>query len=663
MRILSSLASLARVRALTESTTMMWSMKSAARTAVHALALLFLLLAASAPARAANNAAFGWQTVPTTMVSGNLYTVNVTMANIGTTDWTVGSPYFLGSQNAENNLTWGGNRASLSAVSSAGTAGSFDFQVRAPAPGTYNFQWRMVQEGVEWFGAYTQNVVVTVVAPVNGAQVVGASVPASMAPGQVVPISVTMKNTGGTTWPANSVYRLGSTNPYDTKLWTVSRVNLANAVAPGQQYTFAFSVTAPTAGNYVMGWGMLQEGAQWFGDTSNSAVSVISPVQTPTMSVSRTPSPMTAGQAYTLSWSSTNATSVSRVCTAGGTGYTVNDAPGLSGSSSGTASTAWVGNPSSCVWRATGAGGTATFNETMTTNAAPSVEVVTYIHTDGLGSPVARSNASGQLVGNKTRYEPYGLTAAGDTPTIGFTGHVNDADTGLVYMQQRYYDPVAGRFLSIDPVTTDANTGGSFNRYVYANNSPYRYTDPDGRDSRDAQIAEQLRKEREKCGSYCSGGVSSSKGASASSGTPGAASQTGYEQGGQYELNPMGDPVNPNSPGVGVAQVIAGATLVGSVGAIMGSEIAAARVAGSVIDSNKVAHIFGQARHNLGGVLNQFGSADKAFIAIQKAAEAATRSLGTNGVFEVTVKVGGAAVTVRGSVVNQVVKIGTAFVK
>jgi hypothetical protein len=36
--------------------------------------------------------------------------------------------------------------------------------------------------------------------------------------------------------------------------------------------------------------------------------------------------------------------------------------------------------------------------------------------------------------------------------------------------------------LSIDPVTTDANTGSSFNRYFYANNSPYKYIDPDGRD-------------------------------------------------------------------------------------------------------------------------------------------------------------------------------------
>ena len=82
----------------------------------------------------------------------------------------------------------------------------------------------------------------------------------------------------------------------------------------------------------------------------------------------------------------------------------------------------------------------------------------------------------------RTRYEAYGNTAAGTIPNgIGFTGHVNDPDTGLVYMQQRYYDPMAGRFLSVDPVVTDAKTGGDFNRYVYAHNNPHKYVDPDGR--------------------------------------------------------------------------------------------------------------------------------------------------------------------------------------
>ena len=108
---------------------------------------------------------------------------------------------------------------------------------------------------------------------------------------------------------------------------------------------------------------------------------------------------------------------------------------------------------------------------------------VSYLHTDALGSPVARTGPSRTIL-NRTRYEPYGGTVAGsDVPRgIGFTGHVNDADTGLVYMQQRYYDPIAGRFLSVDPVTTDAKTGRSFNRYAHAVNNPYRFVDPDGRD-------------------------------------------------------------------------------------------------------------------------------------------------------------------------------------
>jgi hypothetical protein len=38
-----------------------------------------------------------------------------------------------------------------------------------------------------------------------------------------------------------------------------------------------------------------------------------------------------------------------------------------------------------------------------------------------------------------------------------------------------------GRFLSVDPVTAYSNPVGAFNRYDYAGNNPYRFTDPDGR--------------------------------------------------------------------------------------------------------------------------------------------------------------------------------------
>jgi uncharacterized protein RhaS with RHS repeats len=48
-------------------------------------------------------------------------------------------------------------------------------------------------------------------------------------------------------------------------------------------------------------------------------------------------------------------------------------------------------------------------------------------------------------------------------------------------MQQRYYDPSIGRFLSVDPVDASGTDGSNLDRYWYANDNPYRYTDPDGR--------------------------------------------------------------------------------------------------------------------------------------------------------------------------------------
>ena len=112
-----------------------------------------------------------------------------------------------------------------------------------------------------------------------------------------------------------------------------------------------------------------------------------------------------------------------------------------------------------------------------------------YVHTDALGSPVARTGPTGTLL-SRTRLEPYGYVAQGTKPSpatsqIGFTGHVQDAETDLVYMQQRYYDPIAGRFLSVDPIATDANTGAGFGLYTYVSNNPYGSIDPDGRLSND----------------------------------------------------------------------------------------------------------------------------------------------------------------------------------
>lgn len=92
----------------------------------------------------------------------------------------------------------------------------------------------------------------------------------------------------------------------------------------------------------------------------------------PTLSVTRTPSPMVSNQNYTISWASTNAVFVTYACTSTGTGF----ASGvtylrLNGSGIGPASAAWVGFPSTCTWRATSASGeVATVIDNMVTLAA-----------------------------------------------------------------------------------------------------------------------------------------------------------------------------------------------------------------------------------------------------------------------------------------------------
>ncbi|WP_345780300.1 RHS repeat-associated core domain-containing protein [uncultured Stenotrophomonas sp.] len=113
---------------------------------------------------------------------------------------------------------------------------------------------------------------------------------------------------------------------------------------------------------------------------------------------------------------------------------------------------------------------------------ASGTTTVRYLHTDALGSPVASSGSAGQLL-ERTHYEPYGKPINRTVDGVGYTGHKMDGDTGLSYMQQRYMDPQLGVFLSVDPVTAYEQPIGQFNRYRYANGNPYKFTDPDGRES------------------------------------------------------------------------------------------------------------------------------------------------------------------------------------
>ncbi|MFD4791092.1 RHS repeat-associated core domain-containing protein, partial [Streptomyces sp. NPDC058459] len=61
----------------------------------------------------------------------------------------------------------------------------------------------------------------------------------------------------------------------------------------------------------------------------------------------------------------------------------------------------------------------------------------------------------------------------------GFVGGTVDRDTGLTRLGARDYDPLTGRFLTVDPMV-DFGRPATMNPYAYSNNAPATFSDPSG---------------------------------------------------------------------------------------------------------------------------------------------------------------------------------------
>lgn len=98
--------------------------------------------------------------------------------------------------------------------------------------------------------------------------------------------------------------------------------------------------------------------------------------------------------------------------------------------------------------------------------------------TDALGSTMALADGSGTLQTSYT-YEPFGaLGTTGATTSNSFSFTAREADgTGLYFYRARYYDPMARRFISEDPIQF---SGGDSNLHSYVRNNPLRWIDPEG---------------------------------------------------------------------------------------------------------------------------------------------------------------------------------------
>ena len=104
---------------------------------------------------------------------------------------------------------------------------------------------------------------------------------------------------------------------------------------------------------------------------------------------------------------------------------------------------------------------------------------------NGHGDVVQLTDSNGTVVMTYD-YDAFGVvTEATGTITNSymFCGYMYDEETGMYYLNSRYYDPVVARFMSADTYLGQQTDPLSLNLYTYCYNEPLMYSDPSGHTS------------------------------------------------------------------------------------------------------------------------------------------------------------------------------------
>jgi RHS repeat-associated protein len=111
---------------------------------------------------------------------------------------------------------------------------------------------------------------------------------------------------------------------------------------------------------------------------------------------------------------------------------------------------------------------------------------IRYCLTDHLGSISVLIDESGGWI-NREEYTPYGDTSFGGAARkrYRFGGKPRDGESGLIFVDARYYAPWLGRWLSCDP----AGPIDGLNLYVYCSGNPTSLIDPSGAETCKPDVA------------------------------------------------------------------------------------------------------------------------------------------------------------------------------
>ena len=97
-------------------------------------------------------------------------------------------------------------------------------------------------------------------------------------------------------------------------------------------------------------------------------------------------------------------------------------------------------------------------------------EIVAYYNYDAWGKDLSEEDSNSVIVVN----------TIGTLNPLRYRGYVYDTETGLYYLQTRYYDPEVGRFINSDILVSTGQGLLGNNMFAYCLNNPTNYSDPSG---------------------------------------------------------------------------------------------------------------------------------------------------------------------------------------